>query len=448
MLTKQPRQSVGTAGVKGMLINRNFTLLWCGQTVSILGNLAFSTTIVLWIADYATKNQPWAPLAVSGALLANYVPIFLFGLPAGVFVDRWNKRRITLSIDASSAVVVGLFLASIMVFPFSSHGSTAGVRLLIVVYVVVFVLNAGSQFFKPALLTLIGDIVEGAERGRAVGLNQLSNNMMTIIAPPLATFLFFSIGVQWLLLLDMISFVFSFFSLSFIQASQSAAIVRQKSAKHFLEELLSGFMYALDDRKIVVLSITTATGMVGAGALNALDLFFLSQNLHTSQRFYGVLDMVFGIGLVVGALLANMLIKHVGRLRIVWSSQILIGILIIAYSRMTMFLPATILLFLAGVPLAVTTIAVDSLLLQIIAREMLGRVLSILNVVSALELIIGSYIAGLLASVILYHFPMVFLGIHLSSLDTIISGAGILVVLSGCSTSLCLHRKPRIKTCK
>ncbi|HEY7358333.1 MAG TPA: hypothetical protein VH590_17755, partial [Ktedonobacterales bacterium] len=72
------------------LINRNFGLLWSGQSISNIGDFVFSTTLVLWIASIIARGQTWAPLAVSAVLLATSVPTLLIGPVAGVFVDRWD----------------------------------------------------------------------------------------------------------------------------------------------------------------------------------------------------------------------------------------------------------------------------------------------------------------------------------------------------------------------
>src|SRR5262249_15433296 len=74
-------------------INRNFALLWWGQAISSIGDYAWDTALVLWIATFLAKGRPWAPLAVSGVLLAAALPQIVVGPIAGVFVDRLDKRR-------------------------------------------------------------------------------------------------------------------------------------------------------------------------------------------------------------------------------------------------------------------------------------------------------------------------------------------------------------------
>src|SRR5215469_6303647 len=93
-----------------LLINRPFALLWSGQAISILGDFIFNTTLALWIVTRLAANQPWAPLAVSGALVAAALPDLLVGPFAGVFVDRWDRRRTMLRMDALRALLIGLLI--------------------------------------------------------------------------------------------------------------------------------------------------------------------------------------------------------------------------------------------------------------------------------------------------------------------------------------------------
>src|SRR5215469_13340182 len=85
----------------GLLINRNFGLLWCGQVISITGDFVFDTTLVLWITTFIARNQSWGPLAVSRLLMMTSIPTFVVGPLAGVFVDRWDKRQTMMRMDVA-----------------------------------------------------------------------------------------------------------------------------------------------------------------------------------------------------------------------------------------------------------------------------------------------------------------------------------------------------------
>jgi len=184
------------------LINRNYAKLWYGQAVSTIGDYAFDTTLVLWVATILARGRAWAPAAVSGVLLAVGAAVLLVGPFAGVFVDRWNRRGTMLRTEVIRGVLTGLLaIASFLpthVLPIWAW--------LTVIYAVVFILNAAGQFFGPARFATIGDIVTGeADRARAAGIGQATTATATIIGPPLAAPLLFTVGLQWALLFNAMS---------------------------------------------------------------------------------------------------------------------------------------------------------------------------------------------------------------------------------------------------
>src|SRR5581483_3033048 len=180
----------------GPFLNRNFGLLWLGQTISVIGDFVFDTTLVVWIATSLAKDQSWAPLAVSGVLLATSVPVLLVGPIAGVFVDRWNKRRTMLAMDALRVVLVLALLPATGLVPLPGL-DVAPISLgwkLGAVYAVVFLLNACGRFFRPASLALVGDLVPEDRQARAMGMVQTSASLAVLIGPALATPLLVAFG--------------------------------------------------------------------------------------------------------------------------------------------------------------------------------------------------------------------------------------------------------------
>jgi MFS family permease len=101
--------------------NRNWRLLWIGQAVSLTGDSVFDITVLLWVATVLAKGRPWAPAAAAGVLIAEAVPVLAVGPLAGVWVDRWNRRRTMLASDACRAVVIAS--------PNAAPGAGAGLRL-------------------------------------------------------------------------------------------------------------------------------------------------------------------------------------------------------------------------------------------------------------------------------------------------------------------------------
>lgn len=93
--------AVGVAA-GGLLRTRNFALLWIGQSTSAVGSAI--TTVALPLVAISTLHASAAMVALLTA--ATWLPWLLVGLPAGVWVDRWPRRRTLLTADIVSAAVL------------------------------------------------------------------------------------------------------------------------------------------------------------------------------------------------------------------------------------------------------------------------------------------------------------------------------------------------------
>ncbi|MDQ3929537.1 MAG: MFS transporter, partial [Chloroflexota bacterium] len=103
------QQEAPKANFFTVIRNRNFRNLWAGQLVSQIGDyFAFLTTLI--VVSSFSEDASTTTLAVSGMMLANSLPRLLFGMLAGVFVDRWDRRATMLISDLAR---MGLVLALI-----------------------------------------------------------------------------------------------------------------------------------------------------------------------------------------------------------------------------------------------------------------------------------------------------------------------------------------------
>jgi MFS family permease len=190
------------AAATGLRRNRDWHRLWLAQAVSLTGDSVFDITVMLWVATVIAKGRPWAPAAASGVLIAAAVPVLVAGPVAGVWIDRWARRRIILTADACRAVLI----ASLLLVPGLGHRLPPGGELA-AIYLAVAAESGFAQFFNPSRLALLGLIVAPADRPQASGMLQATSSTASIIGPPLAAPLLFTLGVQWALLINAVSFV-------------------------------------------------------------------------------------------------------------------------------------------------------------------------------------------------------------------------------------------------
>jgi MFS family permease len=409
----------------GLLANRNFVLLLCGQTVSNFGDIIFDTTLTLWIAVGIAPARSWAPLAIGGVLAAATFPVLFVGPIAGVFVDRWNKRNTMLAADALRAITVSVLLATTFIGALSP-----GVQIGMI-YVVVFLVSVCAQFFAPARVATIAEIVEEERLPKAASISQLLSSLALIIGPAAAAPLFFGVGIRWALSLNALSFVVSWFGILAVRVKPGTLDRQTAAPSSFVREFTDGIQFLMSNPVLRTMLGVAVVVMLGAGAFNALGIFFLTENLHAAPVLFGLVGTTFGAGMLVGAILSSIVAPRLGLARVFAAATIAVGILILVLARLNSFLPGLAVIFLLGTAMPALQVTLGPLMLQVTPRELVGRIVSVMGPVTSAAEMISVLLAGFLGSTVLKDFHKQIAGIAFGPYDTIITVAGILALLGG-----------------
>jgi MFS family permease len=424
------KRTINLPSLQRTLINRNYARLWYGQAVSAVGDTVFGTTLVLWVSQDLAGGRSWAPAAVSGILVAATAAFALVGPFAGVFVDRWNRKSTMMRTEViRAAMVAGLIGLSFVPLRDLPVG-----LWLAAVYLVVFVLNAAGQFFSLARFAMTGDVVQGEEdRARAVGLAEVTTSAAGIIGPPIAAPLLFTLGLRWALAANAASYVVSYLAIRFLRVtrepnSPGAARAGQRSLH---AEFSVGLRFFVRNRFLVTLLTVTVICQFGTGAISALNVFFVTHDLHASSWLFGVAETAMGAGFIVGALAAGYMVRWIGARALTWSGLLATGVLAAGYALQRSFPAGLVMLAIYAIPIAMLNTAVAPLLLDAAPREYMGRVMAVFNPVNQFASMLSVVVSGWLMSTVLRSFRVSFVGIPLNSVSLIFIVAGGLIFVSG-----------------
>ena len=153
----------------GVLRRRDFALLWWGGLVSVAGD-----SMLLAVLPYVVYASTGSTLATAGMTVAELVPGIVLGSVAGVFVDRWDRRRVLVLSNVLQAVTV----AALLVLAREPD-------LLAVVYVVAALQSSLSAFSLPAESSLLPTLVPEEDLVAANALNVLNNRVGRLAGLPL-----------------------------------------------------------------------------------------------------------------------------------------------------------------------------------------------------------------------------------------------------------------------
>jgi MFS family permease len=404
---------------KGLLINRNFAWLASGQAISNLGDFVYSTTLFIWVFTLTHSAS-----AVSGVLAAQYLPVFLLGPLAGVFVDRWNRRQTMILSD--------LIRAGAATLPIIAPASLR----LPAIYASVFLISAVGRFFMPAESGVLQVIVTERQQMWAASIKQATFALSIIVGPALASPLYFTVGPVIAILINAVSYLVSVFCLLFLRAPQAAlhphAFQHDEKADSgiggILRELFAGLRFVVVTRIVLMVTLMALIAMLGAGALNALNIVFASKNLHIETALYGVLTAVGGLGGLLGVILAGILSRWIAPRRILSGSALLIGVGFAIYSFQSWYVAGIIICFLMSIPQGGIPVAFGPLLMGATPKEMMGRVQGVVDTSMSGVSLISVALAA-------------FLGRFLP-VSVILTGCGILIALAGLFGWFAIKKRP------
>src|SRR5579859_3358628 len=380
-IPEQPRIEEVVKPRNRLLLNRNFTFLAIGQAISNLGDFVYSTTLLVWV--FALTHSA---AAVSGVLIAQYVPLFLLGPVAGVFVDRWNRRTTMVVADLSRMAValLPLFVTDTLRLP--------------IIYLGVFLISVFSRFFTPARAGITQVIVTSEQQAQAASVGQATFALAMVLGPALATPLFFAVGPFIACSINAASFLVSALCLLALRAPRAAfhpSLLSEKSGLKAVWSELSASFHLIGTSRVLRVSVGMALiAMLGAGAIEALGVIFVSQRLHVSSSLYGPLVATGGVGILVGAVLAGLLATKMTSKTILTGIVFLLGLGLVIYGFQTWYVTAFLVYFLLSTPNGGVEVGFAPMMLNATPRAMIGRVQAVMETVMFGTSLVSIALAG------------------------------------------------------
>lgn len=266
-------------GLRPLLARPGYRRLWLARTVSQVGDVAQFTTLALLLVALTGSE-----LGVSGAVLAEIVPVLLLGPLAGSVVDRLPRVRVMMTADLVRVVLTGTLAVW--------HEQAA------VAYAVAFGLSVGQTFFSPAAQSLLPSLVEDDELVAGNSGIWTAAVTLQIIVVPVATLAATQVGFGPAFAVNAGSFALSALFLRGLPEPARPAAVSVASPFLHAREALSALAAIPLLRALAIGQFLAA---LSAGATSAL-LVVLAKDRVGGEDGYGVLVGAIGIGAALGPL--------------------------------------------------------------------------------------------------------------------------------------------------
>jgi Na+/melibiose symporter-like transporter len=346
--------------------------------------------------------------AITGSTVASALtmasscaPRVLLGAVAGVFADRWDRRRTMITADLLLAVAL---LPLLLV-----HGAGR----VWIVFVVMFAEGAIAQFFSPAEQALVPTLVPDEELVAANALSGQVSNSSRLVGSALGGILAAAAGLGAVALADAASFVASAVLLTLVRTSGRAAAVAGSPARagsgaavreriaEIGEELRDGLRLSARHRVLRTLMIFALVTSVGEGIMSTLFTPFVEHVLHGSSQEFGLVVAAQAVGGILGGVLAAGFGHRVRASRLLGWGALVFGLVDLAIFLYPLgyvaVWPAVVGMVVVGLPGALTMAGLITLFQRSTADSHRGRVFGALSALEGVTVLAGTLGAGFLS---------------------------------------------------
>jgi MFS family permease len=373
-----------------LLRQRNFALLWVGQFISIIGDW------VLFIAlPFYTYSLTGSVLATGAMFIVSTLPRVVLGSVAGVFVDRWDRKRTMIMADLLRVLVIVTLLL------------VKSRDWLWLIYVSAFLESVVSQFFNPAKTAIIPLLVGETDLLAANSLNGLSDAVTRLLGSALGGVLMGWLGFSSVVMLDAGSFLFSAIMILLIVMPVRPAA--QPAAAHapaaggipgVWRDWVAGLRLVRQERALLTLFIVLGVALLGDSMITVLIVPLVKVLMGGGAQLLGWLMMAQGIGGLLGGLLVGQIGKRFPPQRISAIGLVGTGIVILAIIGMPHSALVLPLMAAAGVAASAWLISSETLLQLGASDAFRGRVFGTFGTTSALASLVGMLLAGALTDLV------------------------------------------------
>ena len=366
---------------------RSYLLFWSGQLVSLLGSSVTSFVIIWWIT-LETESAMYLALAS----LVGFAPMIILTPFAGVFVDRWDRKKLIGVADFLQALVTIL-----LIFLFS--------RSIVSVWYVLAVLalkGVFQAFHGPAVSAIVPVMVPEDKLSRVNGISFLLSGVVNLLGPIIAATLLEFWRIDQILWIDAATFIVAVIPLLMINIPS----VRQnedgtRDNLSFREEFGEGLAFIKKARGfLTLLTLATALNFL-LTPLSTQIPYFVKFDHFGEASDWALISVSVQVGMIAGGLLMSLIkgFKKKAVAIVISVYVIFAGYALIAITPTGQFWFMAVGGLILSVCLPVANVSIRTITQTVVPRKMLGRVDSVMGALSSAASPLGMILSGIIVEV-------------------------------------------------
>lgn len=364
------------------LRNRNLALLVAAQTITFTGSYVLFVGLPFYVYELTGSG-----LATGALFMAQTIPQLALGSIAGVFVDRWDRRRTRITADV---------LRILVLLPLFAVPSTEAVWI---VYAVALAEAAIGQFSNPATLAMIPRLAPPQHLLQANSLYVTTRHVALLIGSSLGGVLLAIGGLNLVVSVDAATFLASALLILLIPAAlgrleQSPDDEPAPARSSVLSELTEGLALVRANRLLVAIFAASTLLAVGDGLILAGLVIFIGDVLHAGEVGFGAMLTARGFGGILGGIIVARYGARLSERRLMPAAAFAMALIWLGMANLQ-YLPVAMLMFLlTGTPAMAWAVSAQTLLQRTVADAFRGRVFGVYSTITSVAALTGMGISA------------------------------------------------------
>lgn len=362
----------------------DFRRLYVGQVVSDFGDALTNLALLLVVNALTGSTAALALMAIALTL-----PQVTVGVIAGVYVDRWDRRKVMLVSDIlRSGLVLGFVLVGT-------------VDTLWLLYLLAISQAAVGTFFRPARTALIPHVVPKEGLMAANSLTEGSRLIAGVVGTGAAGAIIGLFGVTWpAFVIDALSFFVSFLFVLRVVTSGRVTDHADAASTGVLRSVAEGLRVVAQSKLLTGTLISAGVIMLGLGAVNVLFVPLLINELRVPATWFGAIELAQTSSMVLSAVLLATILSRLGATRVITGAMAGTAVVIALLGGVTEVWQVIVLLFAVGWLVTPLQAAVTTIVQTEAAAHVRGRVAALLSTTFSTASVVSMALAGVFGDLI------------------------------------------------
>lgn len=357
--------------------NKDFLILFGGQTISNIGDQIYLIALPWLVYELTQSSFDMGTISAINAL-----PEIIFAIFMGVFIDRYDKKKIMLI-----ACIIEFILIALI--PILSYLNLLNIYYI---YVIGFLYSTTTLVFLITYRSSIPLLVEKSLLVKVNSMIQISLTIIKMTGPILAGILITNFGVVNALMIDSLTFLVLLVSITLIKIPSLKVSDGVKTT--IKQDIKDGFKYTFGSKELRFINWLVLVVNIGMSVGLSLMVFYLRGENQLLAKEVGYVYSIAGIVAFLMAVMAPYISKLIKDLQAISMSCCLsgIGLILVPYMDSVALLGFSLGIVTGGGTLA--TIYINSTLQSMVPVEYLGRVFATAQMTSRISVPVALMIGG------------------------------------------------------